>query len=106
MLFSASAWADTIFTDFTDNTEINSHHDLSISYLSQIFGTVGNVLYGTIGHRMLGKLFYKLNEGIIVVAGLWLAYTVSTMVLPVIQDGSFMGPNKNVALVFLNRFWL
>ena len=55
---------------------------------------------------MLGKLFYKLNEGIIVVAGLWLAYTVSTIVLPVIQDGSFMGPNKNVALVFLNRSWL
>lgn len=62
------------------------------------------VLYGTTG-QMLGKLFYKLNEGIIVVAGLWLAYTVFT-ILRVTQDGSFMGPNKNAALIFLNRFWL
>lgn len=100
LLFSVNARAEVISSDFTDNTAMNSNHDLSISYLSQVFGTVGNVLHGTTG-QMLGKLFYKLNEGIIVVAGLWLAYTVFTVVLRAAQDGSFMGPNKNAAFVFL-----
>ncbi|ABS78182.2 type IV secretion protein DotA [Coxiella burnetii] len=99
-LISAAAWADNLPTDFTDNTAMNTHHDLSVTYLSQVFGTVGNVLHGMSG-QMLGHLFYRLNEGIIVVAGMWLVYTVFTIVLRAAQDGSFMGPNKNVALVFL-----
>src|SRR3989344_2123007 len=95
-LVTNAAWA----TDFTDNTAMTNHHDLSIAYLGQVFGTVGNVLQGSSG-QMLGHLFYKLNEGIIIVAGLWLAYTVFTIVLRSAQEGSFMGANKNVALVFL-----
>lgn len=95
-LISNAAWA----TDFMDTTAINNHRDLSMAYLGQVFGSVGNVLQGTSG-QMLGHLFYKLNEGIIIVAGLWLGYTVFTIVLRSAQEGSFMGANKNVALTFL-----
>lgn len=79
---------------------VTNHTDLSISFLAQIFGTVGNVLHGTSG-QMLGQLFYKLNQGILVVAGIWLAYTTLTIVLRAAHEGSFMGANKNVAIVFL-----
>ncbi len=95
-IISNAAWA----TDFTDNTAMNNHHDLSMAYLGQVFGSVGNVLQGTSG-QMLGHIFYKFNEGIIIVAGLWLAYTVFTIVLRAAQEGSFMGANKSVALTFL-----
>ncbi len=95
-LISSAAWA----ADFTNNTAMNNHHDLSMAFLGQVFGSVGNVLQGTSG-QMLGHLFYKLNEGIIIVAGLWLGYTVFTIVLRAAQEGSFMGANKNVAMTFL-----
>ena len=99
VLFLLSGVAYASSSAVTDPA-ITNHTDLSINYLEQIFGTVGNVLHGTSG-QMLGQLFYKLNEGIVVVAGLWLAYTVFTIVLRSAQEGSFMGANKNVALAFL-----
>lgn len=96
MSLSGAAFADNATTD----PAVTNHSDLSLNYLAQVFGSVGNVLHGTSG-QMLGKLFFKLNEGIILVAGLWLGYTVFTVVLRAAQEGSFMGPNKNVALTFL-----
>src|SRR3990167_1595766 len=99
VLFLLSGVAYASSSAVTDPA-ITNHTDLSINYLEQIFGTVGNVLHGTSG-QMLGQLFYKLNEVIVVVAGLWLAYTVFTIVLRSAQEGSFMGANKNVALAFL-----
>ncbi len=93
---SGAAFADNV----TSDPAVTNHSDLSINYLGQVFGSVGNVLQGSSG-QMLGKLFLKLNEGIIVVAGLWLIYTIFTIVLRAAQEGSFMGANKNVALIFL-----
>src|SRR3990167_10698256 len=99
VLFLLSGVAYASSSAVTDPA-VTNHTDLSINYLGQVFGTVGDVLQGTSG-QMLGKLFYTLNEGIVVVAGLWLAYTVFTIVLRSAQEGSFMGANKNVALTFL-----
>ncbi len=82
LLFSSLAWADA--------APPLANQDLSIAYLGQIFGTVGNVLHGTSGD-MMGQIFYKFNQGIFVVAGMWLAYTVTTMVLRSAAQGSFMG---------------
>jgi len=93
---SGAAFADSA----TSDPAVSNHSDLSLNYLGQVFGSVGNVLQGSSG-QMLGKLFLKLNEGIIVVAGLWLGYTVFTIVLRAAQEGSFMGANKNVAFSFL-----
>lgn len=85
---------------FASATAVSNHTDLSLNYLSEIFGTVGNVLQGSSG-QMLGHLLYKFNEGIIVVAGLWLGYSVFTIAWRASSEGSFMGQNKSVPILFL-----
>ncbi len=97
-LISGLAFADSSWNVSGDPTPVTSHTDLSVAYLAQVFGTVGNSLQGTSG-QMLGMLFSKLNQGVMVVAGLWLVYTIITIILRSAMDGSFMGPNKNV-------FWI
>lgn len=79
---------------------VTNQTDLSINFLGQIFGTVGNVLVGTSG-QMLGKLFYEFNIGILVVASLWLSYSVLTLVMGSASEGSFMGRQNNIAYTFL-----
>ena len=79
---------------------VTNNTDLSIAYLASVFGNVGSVLHGTSG-QMLGHLFLKLNQGILVVAGLWLGYSIFTIIVRSAMEGSFMGQNKNVALTFL-----
>lgn len=74
--------------------------DVSMSFLSQVFGTVGNVLQGSNG-QLLGRMFEVFNAGVLVLAGVWLSYSVVTVVLRSSQEGSFMGQNKNVAVLFL-----
>lgn len=74
--------------------------DVSITFLDQIFGTVGNVLQGTNG-QMLGKMFDVFNKGVLVVAALWLGYTTITIALRSSHEGSFMGANKNVAYILI-----
>ena len=79
---------------------VTNQTDLSINFLGQIFGTVGNVLVGTSG-QMLGKLFYEFNVGILIVASLWLSYSVLTIALGSASEGSFMGKQNNIAYTFL-----
>ncbi len=64
--------------------------DLSVSFLGQIFGTVGTVLHGTSG-QMLGQLFKIFNLGLLAVAGLFLIYTIVMTVLNTAHEGEFMG---------------
>lgn len=64
--------------------------DKSISYLSQLFGTVGTVLHGTSG-ELLAKAFEIFNLGILVIASVFATYTVFKSVLGTAQDGEFMG---------------
>lgn len=88
---NAHAFADTLAPPISD---------YSVAYLSQIFGTVGNVLMGSSG-QILGTMFKILNEGVLVVAALWLGYTVLTTALNAAKEGSWMGQNKNIAIVLL-----
>lgn len=74
--------------------------DYSVAYLSQIFGTVGNVLQGMSG-QMMGHLFAIFNKGVMVVAAIWLGYTTLTISLRGAQEGSFMGQNRNVPVLLL-----
>ena len=74
--------------------------DYSVAYLSQIFGTVGNVLQGSSG-QILGIMFGLFNKGLLVIAALWLGYSTATMVLHGANDGSFGGKNANVPIIFL-----
>lgn len=96
LLLSGAAFADTSIS----SSAVTNHTDLSISYLAQIFGTVGNSLQGTSG-QMLGMLFYKFNQGILVVAGFWLSYLVFTTFIKSAHEGSFMSPNRNIVIILL-----
>lgn len=75
--------------------------DYSVAYLSQIFGTVGNVLQGSSG-QILGKMFDVFNKGILVVAALWLGYSVITMVVQAAISGSLASQGgKSTGFVML-----
>ena len=72
--------------------------DLSVNYLGQIFGTVGTVLHGTSG-QMLGKLFLVFNIGLLVLAGIFLVYTIIMTVINAAHEGEFMGKRFNSAWI-------
>lgn len=74
--------------------------DYSVAYLGQIFGTVGNVLHGTSG-QILGKMFAIFNKGVLVVAALWLGYTVITTVLQAAHEGTASSHNRKITLTML-----
>ncbi len=97
LLISGAAFAGS---NNLDSSAVTNHTDLSISYLSQVFGTVGSSLQGTSG-QMLGMLFYKFNQGILVVAGFWLSYLVFTTFLKSAHEGSFISPNRNIVIILL-----
>lgn len=103
-LFSGAAFADATVTS---QTKVHSFltpdmltNDVSLNVLSQVFGTVGNVIHGSSG-QFVGQLFYKLNQGFCVVAGLWLFYTIASTIFKASQEGSLMGQNRNTFWIFL-----
>jgi defect-in-organelle-trafficking protein DotA len=104
LLFASAACAD-------DSGAITQAHafsqglvppesDRSVAYLGQIFGTVGNVIQGS-GGQILGKMFAVFNQGILVAAVLWLAVSTGQITLRAAAEGSAMGQNKNLHMVFL-----
>jgi defect-in-organelle-trafficking protein DotA len=74
--------------------------DLSVNYLGQIFGTVGTVLHGTSG-QLLGQLFKVFNIGVLVIAGIFLVYTIVMTILNAAHEGEFMGRKWNSAWIAL-----
>jgi defect in organelle trafficking protein DotA len=101
-LLSSVAWADSSNTiPVTNFTSYNiPKTDLSMRYLGEMFGTVSSILPGH-GSQLMGKLFYALNEGILVVAAMWLGYTIFNIFLSAALDGGFNNPQKKSALIFL-----
>ena len=98
-LFCGAALADSANPVIASSAVANKT-DLSIAYLSSVFGTVSGVLTGTSG-QMLGKLMYQFNQGMLVVAGCWLAYSVLSIVLKTGLTGSFMSQEYKVPMVVL-----
>lgn len=74
--------------------------DLSITFLGQLFGSVGGVLHGT-GGQMLGQIFSIMNSGVVVVMTSYFGYSLFTFVISTASEGEFMGRNKNSAFVAL-----
>jgi defect in organelle trafficking protein DotA len=72
--------------------------DMSVRYLGQIFGTVGTVLHGTSG-QLLGEVFKIFNYGLLVVAGIFLIYTIIMTVVHTAHEGEFMGRKWNTAWI-------
>lgn len=83
-------------SNFT-NTSIAST-DISMRYLSQLFGQVSGALPGT-GNDLLGHIFYVFNQGVMVVAAIWLVFTICNMVLNAGLEGSFNSPQKKGAMI-------
>ena len=64
--------------------------DISIQYLRQVFGTVGNVLLGS-SNQLLGQLFSIFNTGVMIFVGYFISYTVFTTVMKTADQGSSGG---------------
>lgn len=97
-LCSLWAWAsDSPVTPDYPNSYVPST-DLSLKYLSQLFGNVSNILPGT-GSDMMGHLFYALNQGILVVAGLWLTYTIFNILMQAGLEGGLHNPQRKTTMV-------
>jgi len=63
-------------TSVFDPTAIVNSTDSSITYLAELFGQVGSQLSSTGSENFIGHLFSIYNQGILVVAGIWIAYTM------------------------------
>lgn len=87
LIFAGAALAATNPGIVSD--AVSGKTDISIAYLSSVFGTVTGVLTGTSG-QMLGKLIYQFNQGMLVVAGCWLAFSTLQICFKSGMSGSFM----------------
>lgn len=93
----AQTWTDLISQFGGLNPPVT---DKSLSYLGQLFGTVGNVLHGSSG-QLIGQMFGVFNYGIVLVAGTFVSYTVFMTAIKTSQDGSFMGREGKSAWVIV-----
>lgn len=66
--------------------------DLSIKYLGQIFGDVPGVLSGN-GSGLMAGLFGIFNKGVLIVASIWLMYTITQVFLITATND---GPQKSL----------
>ncbi len=64
--------------------------DLSYIYLSNMFGVVDGVLYGT-GSQLLGQMFGVFNSGILVLGGIVVLYTFFIGTLKTAHEGETLG---------------
>ncbi len=92
--FSALTFADNVPSFVNMN---QSSQDLSIKYLGQLFGNVSGVLQGA-GSGLMGQLFYVLNIGIMIVAAVWLMYSIFNVVVTSALQGQGQS-RHNVALI-------
>ncbi|MGB6976553.1 MAG: type IVB secretion system protein DotA [Gammaproteobacteria bacterium] len=72
--------------------------DKSITFLSQLFGSVGGVLQGSSG-QLLGELLGVLNYGVVLLASSIMVYTVILSVINTAQEGEFMGRGMKSAWI-------
>lgn len=99
VLFAGAALADASNPQI-HSSAVTQKTDLSIAYLSSVFGTVSGVLTGTSG-QMLGKLMYQFNQGILILAGCWLGFTCLEVGYKAATTGSFMQQNNNVPQILI-----
>jgi defect in organelle trafficking protein DotA len=89
------AFADTISFDtiFVANAS-----DVSISFLSSLFGTVGTVITGG-SNPIVSQMFMVFNTGIIAFVSALVFYTLTMSVINTAQDGNAMGQKVSTWIV-------
>lgn len=98
VLFAGSALASTTTASAVPSFTLASH-DLSMQYLSELFGSVPHVLTSS-GSQLMGRLFYVFNFGVLAVAGIWLAYTAFTIFTTAAADGAISTPQRKTWTIF------
>jgi defect-in-organelle-trafficking protein DotA len=93
LILGSAAFADSA-PDVLNPDAVTHYTDMSVFYLSQLFGTVGNVLNGS-SSQMMGKLFYQLNWGIFLVSSVVIFYSVLMGALKLASEGITMAPGKS-----------
>ncbi len=73
---------------------LSNYTDLSLNYLGQIFGTVGTVLAGG-QSQMMGKLFYTLNNGILLISVVVIVYSVLMSSVRLASEGVSIAQGKS-----------
>ncbi len=109
LLMSSAVWADSsggVFSQVSavfTNSAVTNNTDISLSWLGQIFGTVGNnSLHGS-GGQMLGMLFLKFNEGLLGVMAVYLIYIIANHLVTVLTTATLTasGSGGNTFMSFL-----
>lgn len=85
--------ADTTTVSFTP-----PQSDISVIYLSSIFGLVDGVLYGT-GSQIIGEMFGIFNSAVLALGGIVLMYTLMVSTLQTAHEGEMLGRKWNTIWV-------
>ena len=79
---------------------VNHYTDISIFYLSQLFGTVGSILTGD-HSQMMGKLFYVLNWGVFSISGVLVGYTTFLSTMKMATEGITIQPGRSTVYAMI-----
>ena len=85
---------DTIFTA----AGAGATNDVSLSFLSSLFGNVGTVLIGG-SNQIVSQMFMVFNTGIIAFVSALVFYTLTMSVINTAQDGNAMGQKVSTWIV-------
>ncbi len=89
VLFPALAWGGTQSINFTPPAT-----DLSVTFLTDIFGMVDGVLYGG-GSQIMGSMFSLFNASILALGGMVLIYTTTVATINTAGEGQVLGKDWN-----------
>lgn len=92
MLLPTLAFADASIGDLFRPYD----SDKSMLHMSQLLGSVGNILHAPTNRQLMGNLFQVLNYGMLAVASLVVTYTIFTAVFRTASEGEWMGREGKV----------
>ena len=91
MAWSWSGWARA-GADFDQITAVRPDQiDLSIQFLSNLFGSMGGLLPLTGANQLTGLIFHTFNTGIFSIGMLFVTYTVTVGVISSAESGEALG---------------
>lgn len=100
LVCSGATFADASSSSILSPTAITKYTDMSVYYLSQIFGTVGTVLVSN-GSQMMGQMFYTLNWGIFLASSIMIGYAVVMSTIRLASEGVTMAQGKSTLFTLL-----
>lgn len=88
---------------FSSSTEQSYYYvaatDMSMSYLSNLFGTVGDVLVGGTSTPLISHVFYYFNKGVYIFTATLLTYIILTSVIATANEGKLLNDKLNTWII-------